>query len=180
MNSKEREALMKEFAEFSQSPSAGIESSIAHSHLFEGIKGRLFPNPWKVFGKIALIHGVVGFLSLGICNQFGLNPFNVSYSLADFFMKTAGHSFCMVACGVLFLATTYFFSNLFLTLEELESVRRYEWLQLGTLTLASLGGFYFLGAELVGVFVGFWLLGALIGGVISIEGSLFLRKIFSA
>ncbi|MCK6597666.1 MAG: hypothetical protein L6Q37_04820 [Bdellovibrionaceae bacterium] len=173
MNKKEHDEWIKEFNEFCDDSSSNI---VVPSHLFEKIRNELFPNPWKVFSKIAIIHGVVGFLSLGICNQFGLNPFNTIYSLSDYFMKTAGHNFCMLACGVLFISTTYLFSNIFLTLEEVESVRKYEWLQLGVLSLASLASFYFFGAELVGTFVGLWLLGAVIGGVLSIELSFKIRQ----
>lgn len=173
MNPKERDIWMKEFAEFSQTPEPDFQ---VPPTLFSKLKARLFPNPWKVFGKIAILHGAVGFLSLGICNQFGLNPFNTTYSLSDLFMSTAGHRFCMVACGVFFVATTYLLANLFLTLEELESVRAYEWLQLAVLSLGSIAAFYFFGAELVGTFVGLWLAGALVGGFLSIEASFKFRK----
>lgn len=172
MNSKEREEWIHEFNEFCD------ESDIVEvpSHLSSKIKAVLFPNPWMVFLKITIIHGVVGFFSLGVCNQFGLNPFNTVYSLSDVLMRTAGHHFCMFACGILFISTTYLFSNLFLTLEELESIRRYEWLQLGVLSLFSLASFYFFGAELVGTFASLWLLGAVIGGFLSIELSFKLRQ----
>ena len=129
-----------------------------------------------VVGKLAGLHVVVGFLSLAICNQFGLNPFNTSYSLSEWFMKLAGHNFCMLACGVFFVATTYILANIFLKLEELETVRKYEWLQTGVLSLIPIAGFYFLGAELIGIFVGLWILGAFIGGFLSIEGSLYFRR----
>lgn len=176
MNQKEREELIRDFHEFCDE-SNKVE---VPPHLFNKIKARLFPNPWKVFSKISVIHGVVGFLSLGICNQFGLNPFKTAYSLSDLFMKTAGHNFCMLACGILFISTTYLFSNIFLTLEELESIRKYEWLQLGVLSMASLASFYFFGAELVGTFVGLWLLGAVIGGILSIEISFKIRQQLAA
>lgn len=173
MNPKEREELIREFNEFCDESNCHYQ---VPPDLFNKIKSRLFPNPWIVFGKIAIIHGIVGFLSLGICNQFGLNPFNTEYSLSELFMKTAGHNFCMLACGILFISSTYLLSNIFLTIEEFESIHRYEWLQLGVLSLASLASFYFFGAELVSTFVGLWLLGAIIGGILSIELSLKIRK----
>lgn len=173
MNPKEKETWMKEFTDFNQTSASEVE---VPSHLLANIKAKIFPNPWKVFGKVSVIHGAVGFLSLGICNQFGLNPFNASYSLSEWFMQIAGHHFCMIACGVLFMATTYLLANIFLSLEEMESIRKYEWLQSGILSLVSLAAFYFFGAELVGTFVGLWLLGAFIGAFLSIQGSLFLRR----
>jgi hypothetical protein len=94
-------------------------------------------------------------------------------------MQMAGHNFCMVACGLLFMGTTYILANVILSIEELETIRKFEWLQSGILSLASVAAFYFFGAELVGTFVGLWLLGALVGGFLSIQGSLFLRRQYS-
>lgn len=176
MSQNERDSWMKDYAEFAESSNENVS---VPPQLFENLRTRLFPNPWKVFGKVAGLHALVGFLSLGICNQFGLNPFQTSVSLSDIFMRAAGHHFCMFACGIFFVATTYLLANLVLTLEELETIRRHEWLQTGILSLVSIAGFHFLGAELVGVFVLLWLVGALVGGWASIEGSYRLRQQFA-
>jgi len=106
-----KEQWLKEFTEFSQLDSSKVD---VPSALFESLKKRIFPSPWMVLGKVAGIHVVVGFLSLGICSQFGLNPFQTERSLADLFMRYGGHNFCMLACGVLFMATTYLAANMFL------------------------------------------------------------------
>lgn len=171
--SKSHKEWLKEFTEFSN-----INADQAHvpPSAFTQIKNRLFPNPWIVFSKVTAIHAVVGFLSLAICNQFGLNPFNTKQSLTDWFMKIAGHNFCMLLCGVFFMATTYILANLFLSLEELESIKRYEWMQTGIIGTASLAAFYFFGAELVGTFVFLWIVGVLIGGFLSIESSYRVRR----
>lgn len=176
MNRKDDASWIKEFSEFSKE---NVECATVPEELSRKIKSALFPNPWKLFTKIASLHAVVAFSSLSICTQFGLNPFQTSYSLTDFFMKTAGHNFCMFACGVFFVAVTYILANLVVTLEELETIKKYEWLQTGTLSLLSVAGFYFFGAELVGTFVGLWLLGAFLGGYISVLGSYKLRQQFA-
>ena len=134
-----------EFSEFAKAEPLPVPVK-----LFASIRSRLFPSPWKVFAKVAALHFVVGFLSLGICHQFGLNPFQTDYSLAEWFMQIGGHNFCMVACGLLFMSTTYILANLFLTLEELQALRQYEWLQTGVIGLVSLSAFYFFGAPVVG------------------------------
>lgn len=146
---------------------------------FTRLKKRLFPNPWVVFGKVSLMHIVLGFLSLSICKQFGLNPFGTDFSLSNWFMKMGGHELCMTLCGVFFMGSTYVFSNLFLTLEELESIRRHEWLQTGIFSLISLAAFYFFGAQLVATVTILWLLGAFLGGILSVESSYYLRKAWS-
>lgn len=161
---------LTEFDEFT-----GIQSVNVPENLLASVKAKIFPDPWAVFGKVAGLHLIVGFLSLGVCNQFGLNPFQTERSLADWFMQIGGHQFCMVACGLLFMASTYVLANLVLTLEELEAVRRHEWLQMGVISLVSLAGFYFFGAELILRFAALWIVGAALGGFISIEASYRLR-----
>lgn len=74
------------------------------------------------------------------------------------------------------MATTYLLANLFLNLEELEAIKRYEWLQTGIIGIVSLAAFYFFGAELVGTFVALWIVGALVGGFLSIESSYRIRR----
>lgn len=173
MDQINKENWIREYKEF-----INADHSI-HSvspEVFKNLKSKLFPNPWVVFGKTLILHSLVGFLSLGICNQFGLNPFNTEKSLMNWFMQVGGHSFCMVACGILFMTTTYVLANFVLNLEELETIRRYEWLQAGVLGLISIAAFYFFGAELVATFTVFWILGAFLGALATIEGSYRLRR----
>lgn len=123
------------------------------------------PSALIVFFKLLGIHLVTGFLSLSICHQFGLNPFNTERSLSDWFMEVGGHHFCMLGCGVLFVAVSIFSAGYFLKLEEVKSLKRTEFLQNLSLGLISLGFFAAFGAELALSIAGLWLLGGLIGGV---------------
>ena len=173
MNDKIDKNLQKEFSEF---VSDEIFASESLDDSFEKIRKRIFPNPFRVFVKIAFLHFLFGFLSLGVCNQFGLNPFGTSFSLSNWFMQFGGHKFCMSLCGVVFMSSTYIGANFFLSLEELESVWRYKWLETSVFCMASLAAFYFFGAELVLIFVTLWFLGALVSGVLAIELSYYLRR----
>tara|TARA_B110001454_G_scaffold122549_1_gene114404 strand:+ start:2241 stop:2771 length:531 start_codon:yes stop_codon:yes gene_type:complete len=173
MDLGQKNEWLKDFTEFSNVTSDQVPASA-----YARLKKRLFPSPWIVFGKILGVHAVVGSLSLAVCNQFGLNPFNTQQSLTDWFMKIAGHNFCMLLCGMFFMMTTYILSNLILTFEEIESVKRHEWLQTGIIGLVSLAAFHFFGAELIGTFMALWIAGALIGGYVSIEGSYRFRRNF--
>ena len=168
-----KDQWLKDFTEFSRIDQRAVDIP---SSLLERVRRRIFPNPWIVFTKVLGLHLAVGFLSLAICNQFGLNPFNTEQSLTAWFMKIGDHNFCMMACGLFFMATTYLLSNFFLSLEELESVRHHEWLQLALVVLISLCAFYFFGGQLVATFVGLWVIGAVIGGYLSIEGSYHFRR----
>ncbi len=176
MDLGQKNEWLKEFTEFSNIKSEQVQ---VPASAYSNLKKRLFPSPWMVFGKVAGVHAIVGSLSLAVCNQFGLNPFNTQQSLTDWFMRIAGHNFCMLLCGVFFMMTTYLLANVVLTLEEVEAVKRYEWLQTGIIGLVSLAAFHFFGAELVGTFMLLWIVGALIGGFISIEGSYRIRRVLS-
>lgn len=151
------------------------DSSVADAVLPD-LRARLFPSPWLVFAKMSAIHAAVGFLSLGICNQFGLNPFGLRRSLNDVFMNLAGHHGCMFFCGLFFMMTTYLLANWFLTLEELETVRRHEWLQTGFIGFASLAIFQMFGADLAAVLAIVWMIGTLVGGWLTLEGSFRVRR----
>ncbi len=173
MSLNNKNEWLKEFNEFSNT---NTDQSIVPKDAFQKIRQKLFPNHWIVFIKIAIFHTIVGFSSLTICNQFGLNPFQTDQSLTNWFMNIAGHNFCMILCGLFFMTTTYLLANIFLSLEELEAVKRFEWLQTGVMVLVSLAAFYFFGAELVGTLAVLWTVGALIGSLMSIEGSYRLRR----
>lgn len=175
MTTENKKNASSEFQEF-----MGIEPQAlaTTASLFVKLQSRLFPNPWRVFGKMALIHLVFGLLSLSVCNQFGLNPFKTDFSLSNWLMMIGGEDFCMSLCGMLFMGSTYIFSNFFLTLEELESVKRHKWLQTGVLGLVSLASFYFFGAHLVVAVTLLWLTGALMGGLLSVELSYQFRQKF--
>lgn len=172
MDQINKSSWTKEYREFSDSD---YISSVP-PEVFKNLKSKLFPNPWVVFSKTLILHSFVGFLSLGICNQFGLNPFNMDKSLMNWFMKIGDQKFCMIACGIFFMTTTYIVANFILTLEEIETLRRYEWLQVGVLGLISIAAFYFFGAELITLFIGLWILGGLFGALVAIEGSYHFRR----
>jgi len=174
MKNKNKNEWLNEFKEFVSHDSTEVPSHLSE-RVFSKMEGLLNPSPLIVFLKIFGVHLVVGFLSLAVCHQFGVNPFGTPYSLADVFMKWGGHSICMVFCGVLFASLSLLAAGYFLTIEEVQALKRTEFLQALSLGVMSLGIFAGVGAELVFTFAGLWLLGALIGGFLSIEGSLWLR-----
>jgi hypothetical protein len=164
-----------DFNEFMSSGHAKVPEVVSAKVLVK-MDSLLNPSAKAVFAKILGIHLVVGFLSLAVCHQFGMNPFGTSFSLESVFMKMGGHSVCMVFCGVLFVGLSFLTAGAFLSIEEIRALKRTEFAQVLSLGVISLGLFSVVGAELALTFAGFWLLGALIGGWISIEGSLWFRK----
>lgn len=134
------------------------------NQILQRVRKDLNPSSVLVFFKLLGVHLAVGTLSLAVCHQFGLNPFGTEKSLADWFMSVGGHKFCMVGCGVFFMALSILAAGYFLSSDEVRVLRKTEFLQAFSLSVISLAVFFFFGAELALLFGGLWLLGALLGG----------------
>ncbi len=137
----------------------------------------LNPKALTIFFKVLGIHLAVGFLSLSICHQFGMNPFNTSQSLADLFMRWAGHGVCMVFCGFLFMGLSFSAAGFIFSVEEVLTLKKTGFQQTLGLSVVSLGVFFMAGADLALTFAGLWLLGAFIGSFFVTQATLYFRKL---
>lgn len=167
MNDNNRKWL-KEYESFLKAEEIVVPNDVTEK-VFSQMQSLVNPNAWIVFSKILGFHIVVGFLSLSICHQFGINPFGTKQSLDAWFMTIGGHSTCMIFCGVLFVGLSLLSAGYFLTIEEVKVLKRTEFLQTFALGAVSLSIFALVGAELAVTFAGLWLLGALVGGFIATE-----------
>lgn len=154
---------LEEFNEFVSTPSSTVPENLSKKVL-SNIYSLLNPSPWLVFVKLFGIHAVVGTLSLTICDQFGLSPFNTGFSLSHYFMKF-GMSVCMPLCGVLFVGLSVGLASILLSQEEFGVLRKNSPLQIFSLSIISLAIFILLGAEVTLSLAFLWTLGALVGGV---------------
>jgi hypothetical protein len=154
---------VEDFQEFVRSAGAPVPNEVSNS-ILSRVRQDLNPSAWLVFAKLLTIHSVVGTLSLAICNQFGISPFQTGFSLSDYFMKF-GHSTCMVLCGVLFVSLSVLLTRVIIRPEEFHVLRRNAWLEIFALSMISLGMFAVLGAEITLAVGVLWLTGALLGGV---------------
>lgn len=159
-------AWLDEFSEFVKTEGAPVPEQLSKK-ILNTVYSSLNPSAWIVFLKLLGIHSIVGTLSLAICNQFGLNPFQTNISLSEYFMSF-GHSVCMTLCGVLFVGLSATLAALFLRNEEVRVLRKNLLIQVFVLSSASLAVFIAFGAEVaLGIGV-LWLLGALLGGIIPV------------
>lgn len=159
---------MKEYSEFVNAEEVPVPLELNQKVLSQ-MHELLNPSALMVFAKLLGIHFVVGFLSLGICHQFGINPFGTVRSMSDWFMDMWGHNVCMVGCGIIFVSFSILAAGYFLTVEEVKALRRTEFLQTLALGVFSLVIFAVFGTELALTFTGLWLLGALVGGFVATE-----------
>ena len=163
MNSKitEREWL-EDFSDFVSSDGAPVPKNLSQK-ILGYVHRELNPSSWFVFAKLIGIHSVVGTLSLSICEQFGMSPFNTGLSLAEYFMKF-GHSVCMALCGFLFIGISVALAFFILKPEEFFVLKKNSWIQIPSLGLLSLAAFVGFGAEMVFGIGLLWFIGAMLGG----------------
>jgi hypothetical protein len=173
MKANDPKEWMKEYGEF-LAADIRVPRDLSERVLTQ-VHELLHPSAWVVFAKLLGIHLVVGFLSLSVCHQFGMNPFGTQYSLADWLMVQWGHSTCMIGCGVLFVGLSFLSAGYFLSIEEVRALRRTEFLQTFSLGAVSLAIFAAFGADVALSFAGLWLLGGLIGGFLATEAVWKLR-----
>lgn len=176
MKNKNTENWLKEYQDFLNFDESTIPVQ-TNTVVIKKINTLLNPSSLVVFFKILGIHLSVGFLSLSICHQFGINPFNTEKSLSDWMMNVAGHQACMIGCGVLFVGLSLLAAGYFLTIEEVNALKRTRSLQTLVLGLISLGLFVVFGAELVASIAGLWLLGGFIGGFAATETVWRLKRV---
>lgn len=163
MNKLAENEWLEDFNKFINCESAHVPESLSES-IIARVRKDLNPSGLRVFAKLFSIHVIVGTLSLAICNQFGLSPFNSGFSLSDYFM-TFGHSVCMFLCGVLFAGLTIVAAKLFLRPEELKVLKKNAILEVFGLSGISLGVFAALGAEIAFAIGTLWFIGSMIGGL---------------
>ncbi len=168
MTSPKDQEWLKDYQEFIQADGVEVPKSVKGLVAFK-IAKLMNPSALMVFFKILGFHLVVGFLSLSVCHQFGINPFNTERSLSDWFMSVGGHQFCMFGCGVLFVGVSLLAAGYFLTIEEVKALKRTEILQTLVLGVISLGLFVAFGAEMAIGIAGLWLLGGFIGGILATQ-----------
>lgn len=166
---------LKEYESFLQSDATPVPKSITET-VMTRMQALIHPSAWIVFLKVLAIHTGVGTLSLAICHQFGMNPFQTNFSIADWAMAMWGHGACMVVCGTVFVGLSFLAAGTFLSIEEIRALRRTEFLQTLAIGVASLAIFALVGAELVLTFSALWLVGAFVGGLLATESIWRVRR----
>lgn len=174
--SERKNEWLTEYQDFINSESETVPVEL-NEQVYQKVRSLIKPNAWIVFLKLLGIHAITGFLSLSVCHQFGMNPFNTEKSLAEWFMKVGGHHFCMLGCGITFVSISILAAGYLFTFEEARALKKNDLLQNLSLGLISLGVFAAFGAELALSVAGLWLLGSLLGGLIAMAAVFKIKKV---
>ena len=164
MNRKEQEWL-EDFKSFIDGDEIHVPQELS-KNVLSYVRNKLNPPIQQIFAKLVAIHIPIGFLSLLICDQFGMGPFQTNFSLKQYLMYF-GHSTCMFLCGLFFVSTSIFVSGLFLRPEELKMLKQKSYLHSLLLSLFSINSFLMFGAEVTFTIGVLWVVGAILGGILS-------------
>jgi hypothetical protein len=162
-NKNSEKEWMDDFKDFMESDGSPVPAELS-KNILSRIEKALNPSAWIVFAKLTAIHSILGTLSLAICNQFGMNPFNTTYSLMNYFMQF-GHSVCMTLCGFIFIGLSISLGFFILNSDEVRIFKNNSLIQIFSLSMISLAAFFAFGAELVLSIAVLWTAGALVGGL---------------
>ena len=168
--------IEEEFKEFVDEPAFGPPASLSERVLTE-VHRKLNPNSWLVFSKLSLVHFFGGLITLSICPQFGINLLGTDLGLIKVFYRFGTYG-CVTACGALFISLTTILALIALKPEEIKKVRQLWLLQIAALSLLSLGVFLMLDADILWSFATFWIIGGLLGGLVTLEAGMFAQKKF--
>ena len=156
----------------------GFESGPVPRELSEGIcefvGSQLHPSALLIFAKLSLVQFAVGLVTLLFCPQFGF-ALTSSLGFMPELMRIS-EGVCMLGCGAFFAGSSLLVASLVLKTEEVRTLKRHALLQLGGVATLSLGLFVCFGAETVLTLGLIWMLGAILGGVMSLEAGWYLRQ----
>ncbi len=173
MDQNNRRRFETEYREFLESDLTTPPRSVSES-VVKLVRQDLNPAAASVFMKLLSIHIMLGVATLAICPQFG-HSLTKDMGLMHAFMKL-GTTGCMLACGALFTGTSLLVASLVLKPEEVRVIKRKSLLQVASLAILSLGVFVCFGSEVIATLGSVWILGAIVGGVGTLELGWVVRK----
>lgn len=163
----------KDYQDFAAGAGAHPGTAVS-DRVLTRVRMDLNPSPFRVFSKLLAVHALTAVVTLSLCPQFGFRLFWDGMGLMHYFMALGPYG-CFVACGSFFTGMSLLIACLVLRGEEIRKIRQNRWLELGALTLVSLGFFVMVSAEVIFGIAVAWLVGALVGSVLSLELGWMLR-----
>lgn len=163
-----------DFREFLEMEEVAVPQALS-ARVADPILRKLNPSFWQVFLKLILIQAVAGGVSLLYCPQFGVS-FTSSHGLMHYLMQY-GETVCMVGCGALFTGASLLVASFALRPEEVRVFREHRLLQMTSIAALSIGAFFCVGGTIVGGLALVWALGAIVGGMVTLELGWSIRRL---
>ena len=166
MNRNASAQWAREYQEFLAAEPVSPPEALSES-IISRVRRDLNPSAWLVFSKLTLVHVFVGTVTLLFCPQFGFSP-SGGMGLMALFMKF-GEEACMLGCGAVFMSGSALMAAIVLRPEQVRVIRKTRFLQISSLALLSMAVFVCAGAGLLISMGLFWVLGSVLGGLVSLE-----------
>lgn len=164
----------KDFLDFINSKGVNPPEELSNK-ILSFVKADLNPSHQIVFSKILSIQAFIGFLTLVFCPQFDHSLTN-NYELFHYFHHKFGESICMALCGSIFVGSGALFAAYLLKPVEVRKVKESKFLYYTFISILALSSFFVLGSEIYLNLASYWLLGAIIGGLLIFELNRLIRK----
>ena len=161
----------KDFVSNSTLPKEHIDQSI-----LDMVSNDLRADPKAIWTKLILIHSFIGLITMLFCPQFHFSLTN-QHQLFHYFHQNFGEQICMIFCGGIFIGSGALFASQFLSQAEIFKIRQSRFLYYMTLSILAVGSFAVLGAKIYLSLVLFWILGAIVSGILVFELNHFLKHI---
>ncbi len=166
--------MKREFTDFINAEPAAPGQKLDEV-IINRVKKDLHPAAWKVYGKFTLVEAVSGLLTLTICPQFGFGFGRHNEFLHALHTKTPPVVFYML-CGLFFVSLGAILSGLILNRVEIRAVGNNKYLYFAVYSVLTYTTLMALGAEFFVVSSLVWILGALLGNILSFEAIIRLRQ----
>lgn len=173
---KKKDNLSEWMSGFSEFLNADSVSPPAHLNERIGnlVHQLLNPSSLLVFGKLAVIAALASSVSLFFCPQFGYGTRGPGLMM---FLMDISPLLCHFGCGVLFVGVGVFVSTFVLRQEELRVLKETKYLQVSALSASMLGMFLCFGSQGFFTMELMWLLGGIVGGLVSVYGGSMIRSL---
>jgi hypothetical protein len=157
---------INEFSTFMNSEER-LPSNEVSNTIIKKVHKDINPTSLKVFSKIGIVQAVIGLITLTFCPQFGFS-LTGNHGITHFMMRF-GETVCIFGCGIIFIGSSLLVSAFVLSRDEMRVLRSHKILQIGILSLLTLGAFYCFGAQIFEAVTIAWMIGSLAGGIASLE-----------
>ncbi len=171
---KDEQQLEQEFAEFIAAEPLAPAPALDEVILLR-VARDLCPARWKIWARLTLVQVTAGLLTLTICPQFGVGFGQHNEFLHALHAATTPLVFYLL-CGLIFVSFGAGLGGLVLTRAEILTLGQQKYLYFTVYSLLSYFGLVILGSEAFVIISVVWVLGALLGNILTFAAVIRLRQ----
>lgn len=145
-------------------------SNTVKENILKEIESRVKPKLSLILTKVFFIHALTATITLTVCPQFGVKFLKLPVNMMHSFMFL-GMPICNLICGIFFTATSFSVMSFILKRDEIRFLKYHNIAATMTVVLTSIGFFEIMNPNLFLEFSFIWLIGAIVGSMLTLEVS---------